>query len=298
MLVAIQTEDIAALEDKQMNTFNRILAWILIVISVLGILVCALGIAGSWMINDTLTQEVLGLLSRAETALSRVEDSLTVADATLKDASSAIATVQEAASKLGDRIERNSPVLDRISQILQDQLGPAVNKIQDAFLKIEERIQAVNNTIETLNVLPGIQLSTLDFQLEGPKDRVGLVADAVQQLEQNVADFRAGIVQSLAPFMEKLDRIAGFLNRLDEDINTYLKQVNNLQTALASAKVNIPSTIDRITLIISIIFVWIILAQLALFLVARSYLKTGRLVWQIPASAKISSNEALPASES
>ena len=281
-----------------MNTFKRILAWILIVISILGILVCALGIAGSWMINDRLTQEALGLLSRAETALSRVEDSLTFADATLKDASSAIATVQEAASKLGDRIDKNSPVLDRISQILQDQLGPAVNKIQDAFLKIEERIQAVNNTIETLNALPGIQLSTLDFQLEGSKDRVGLVADAVQQLEQSVADFRAGIVQSLAPFMEKLDRIAGFLNRLDEDINTYLKQVNNLQTALASAKVNIPSTIDRVTLMISIIFLWLILAQLALFLVARSYLKTGRLVWQIPSSEKSSLDEALPASES
>ena len=45
-----------------MSTFKRILAWILIVISVLGILVCALGVAGSWMINDSLTQSVLGLL--------------------------------------------------------------------------------------------------------------------------------------------------------------------------------------------------------------------------------------------
>ena len=61
------------------------------------------------------------------------------------------------------------------------------------------------------------------IQMEGPKDRVGLVVDAVQQLQQNVADFRAGIVQSLAPFMEKLDRIAGFLNRLDQDVNTYPK---------------------------------------------------------------------------
>src|SRR5512144_2338024 len=98
-----------------MSTLTRLLAWILIVISVLGILVCSLGIAGSWMINDSLTQEVLGLLSRAQTALSRVEDTLTLADAQLKDASSAVATVQEATAKLGDRIEKNSPVLDRIS---------------------------------------------------------------------------------------------------------------------------------------------------------------------------------------
>lgn len=282
-----------------MSTFKRILAWILIVVTVLGILVCSLGIAGSWMINDSITQEVLGLLSRAETALSRVEDTLTLADAQLKDASSAIATVQEAAAKLGDRIEENSPVLDRIAQILKDELGPAANRIRDAFLRIEERVQAVNNAIETLNALPGIQLASLDLQLEGPKERVGLVVDAVQQLQQSVADFRAGIVQSMTPFMERLDRIAGFLNRLDEEVNTYLEQVNNLQAAVASATVNIPSLIDRITLILTFVFLWVILAQLALFLVARVYLKTGRLVWQNPASEKPSSKEeALAAPDS
>jgi methyl-accepting chemotaxis protein len=278
-----------------MSTLTRILAWILIVISVLGILVCSLGIAGSWMINDSLTQEVLGLLSRAQTALSRVEDTLTLADAQLKDASSAVATIQEAAAKLGDRVEKNSPVLDRITQILKDELGPAVNKIKDAVLRLEERVQAVNNAIETLNALPGIELSTLDLQLEGPKDKVGLVADAVQQLQQSVADFRAGIVQSMAPFKERLDRVAGFLDRLEEDVNSYIKMVNNLQTAVAGAQTNIPSLIDRITLVISMIFLWIILAQLALFLVARGYLKTGRLVWQIPAPEKPSSKEALAA---
>jgi methyl-accepting chemotaxis protein len=269
-----------------MSTLKRVLAWIFIVISVLGILVCALGIAGGWMINDRLTQGILGLLSRADTALSRVEDTLSLADAQLKDASSAIATVQEAASKLGDRIEKNSPVLERISQILKDELGPAVEKIRDAFVKLEERVQAVNNAIETINALPGIELSTLDLQLEGPKDRVGLIVDGVQQLQQNVADFRAGIVQSMAPFMEKLDRIAGFLTHLDEEVNTYIKQVNNLQAALAGTMTNIPSLIDRITLMITIALLWIIAAQVALFMVARVYLKTGRMVWDFIPSRK------------
>ena len=275
-----------------MSTFKRILAWILIIISVLGILVCTVGIAGSWLINDSLTEGVLNLLTRADTALSRVEETLTLADAQLKDASAAVATVQEAASKLGDRIEKNSPVLDRISQILKDELGPAVNKIRDAFLKIEERVQIVNNAIETLNALPGIQLSTLDLQLDGPKDRIALIADSVQQLQQNVADFRAGIVQSLAPFMDKVDRIADFLTRLDGEVNTYLKQVNNLQAALTSAQQNIPSLIDRITLIISIVFVWVILAQIAIVLVARAFLKTGKMIWELMPSRH--SPEALP----
>lgn len=275
-----------------MSTFKRILAWILIVISVLGILVCTLGIAGSWMINDSLTQGILGLISRADTALSRVENTLILADAQLKDASAAVATVQEATAKFGDRIEKNSPVLDRLSQILQERLGPTVNKIRDAFIQIEERVQAVNNAIEALNALPGIQIDTLDLQLDGPKEQLGLVVDSVQQLQQNVADFRAGIVQNMAPFKERLDRIAGFLTRLDEEVNTYMKQVNTIQATLAAATTNIPSLIDRVTLLITFLFVWIVLAQIALFLVARVYLKTGKMVWDFIPSRK--SQGALP----
>lgn len=275
-----------------MSTFKGILAWIVIVISVLGILICSLGIIGSWVINDPLTREVLSLLSRAETALARVEDTLTLADAQLNNASSAISTLQEAASKLGDRIEKNSPVLDRITQILRDELEPTVTKIRDAFVKIEERVQTVNNAIEMLNALPGIQLSTLDVQLEGPREKADLVFDAVQQLRQNIEDFRAGIVQSLAPFMEKIDTIAAFLERLEQDVNTYLGQVKNIQSALANAKVNIPSTIDRISLILSVIFLWIAIAQAGLILVARLYLKTGKMIWEI--SSRKKSTDVLP----
>ncbi len=269
-----------------MSTFKRILAWILIVISVLGILVCSLGIAGSWMINDSLTRSILGLISKADTALSRVDDTLTLADATLKNASAAVATIQEAAAKLGDKVEKNSPILDRISQILKDELGPAVSKIQDAFLKLEERVQTVNNAIDTINMLPGIQLSTLDFQLDGPKEKMGLVVDAVRQLQQTVADFRAGIVQSMAPFMDTLDRIAGFLTRLEESVNTFQTQLNSLQSVLATLAVNIPSLIDRIMLALTILFLWLIITQIALFLVARVYLRTGKMVWDFIPSKK------------
>jgi hypothetical protein len=275
-----------------MSTFKRILAWIVIVISVLGILVCSLGIVGGWMINNSLTQGVLGLVSRAETALSRAENALTLADAQLKDASAAVATVQEVVANLGDRIEKNSPVLDRLSQILQDRLGPTVNKIRDAFVQIEERVQAVNNAIEALNALPGIQLSTLDLQLDGPKEQLGLVVDSVQQLQQNIADFKAGIVHNMAPFRDKLDRIAGFLNRLDEQVNVFLTKVQSIQAGLANAKLNIPSAIDTITLTLSILLLWLIIAQIALFLVARVYLKTGKMIWDAIPSRK--SQEALP----
>jgi hypothetical protein len=98
----------------------------------------------------------------------------------------------------------------------------------------------------------------------------------------------------MEPFRERLDRIAGFLTRLEEEVNTYLTRVDNLQAALATATVNIPALIDRVTLILSFVFLWIILAQIAMFLVARVYLKTGKMVWELPSADKRTSTESLP----
>ena len=278
-----------------MNTFKRILAWTLLVLSVIGILVCTFGIFGSWAINNDLTQSILKLLSSADTALSRVEGSLTLASTQLEAANSAIATAREAASQLGDRIENNSPILDKIIGTLKDEVGPAINKVREVLLQIEDRIQSVNSTIEVVNKLPGIELPTLNLELKALRDQVNKVDDAVQQLQKNILDFRAGIVKTLAPLGDKIDTIAGFLTKLEQDVNTYLKQVQNLQVAVKSLQAKVPSTIDNLTILITVLLLWNILAQASLILLSSLYIRTGRMVWDISASEKPSSKEALPA---
>ena len=267
-----------------MSTFKRILAWTLVAISILGILICALGIIGSWLINEPLTDGLLKLISGAEAALSRVENSLALAGDQIKEANSALTQAREAASQLGDRIENNSPILDLIAQTLNEGLGPAVQRIREAFLQIQERVLVVNNTIEALNRLPGIQLPTLTLQLQALNDQADKIADAVQQLQKNISDFRSGIVENLAPLMNRVDRIAAFLTTLEQDVNAYLDQVKNLQSAMQGMRAAIPSAIDKISILVSILFVWLILAQVSLLLVARVYIKTGRMVWDLTSS--------------
>lgn len=264
-----------------MSTFKKILAWILVVISVLGILVCSIGVIGSWMVNEQLTTRILNLLTGAQVALSKVETSLTLASTQLHTANSAIATAREAATQLGDRIENNSPVLDTVISVLKDEVGPTVARIRDVFLEIEDRVQTVNSSIELLNNLPGIEIPTLNLEFQGIRDKVKAVEDAVQQLQQNILDFRAGIVKSLAPFREKIDAIAAFLVRIEEDVNTYLKQVRNLQVLLVGVKARVPAAIDSLTILISVILLWTVITQISLILLASLYLRTGRMVWDI-----------------
>ena len=277
-----------------MSTFKKILAYILIAISIVGLLVCTFGVIGSWIINTRLTNGILNLLTGTQVALSRVENTLNLASTQLNAANSTIATVRDSASQLGDRFESNSPILDKITNLLKDEVGPTIQKVRDVFTEIEDRVQTVNNAIEVVNNLPGVQIPTLNLEFQTIRDKVAALQDAVQQLQKNILDFKSGIIKSLAPFVDKIDTIAAFLTGLEKDVNQYLDQVRRIQVAIQNVKNNIPSIIDGITIAITILFLWTILAQASLLLLASLYLRTGRMVWEIPASEKPSSKDALP----
>jgi uncharacterized phage infection (PIP) family protein YhgE len=263
-----------------MRTFKRVLAWILVVVSILGVLGFAAGIVGSWVINTRLTNGLVNLVSGVQGALSSVEDSLNRASTQLQTASSAVATIRDNASQLGEDVGKNTPLLDKINSTLSEQLGPGINKIRDLFQPILERIQGINNTLETLNALPGINLPTLSPQIQALNDQIQQVTDAVQQLQANLVDFKTGVVKDvLDRFLARVDQIANFLTNIQQDVNTYLKQVGLVQVALESLKAKIPPTIDAFTILFTMVLVWGILSQISLLLAAWLYIKTGRMIW-------------------
>ena len=59
-----------------MRTFKRIVAWIVVVIAIIGIILAVAGIAGSWVVNNQVTTVTLNLLSAGQKAVTTVLDPL------------------------------------------------------------------------------------------------------------------------------------------------------------------------------------------------------------------------------
>ncbi|HJS19741.1 MAG TPA: hypothetical protein VJ785_13420 [Anaerolineales bacterium] len=276
-----------------MNTFRRILAWTVVVLSIIGILICSLGVMGAWLINAPLTDGLLKLVSAAQAPLSSVEEVLSRSSTKIEGASASVDSVSKSASQLGDNFENNSPILDRMTQKLREELSPIVEEIREALLPIQELLTSVNNTLEALNTLPGVELPTLTPKAEALNERAGTVRDSVQELETNISDIKSGVVENrLVPFIDRIDRLAGLLAALEEEVNTDLEQLRDLQAALANVQAKIPSVIDGISIAFSILFLWLVLAQVSLVFVARLYLRTGQRVWEIIPPEK--SSESAP----
>jgi hypothetical protein len=263
-----------------MDTIKRILAWITVVIAVIGILACLAGVIGSWAVNERLTNGILSLLSGVQVQLASIEDLLIRAGDHLQTTNEALQSIQEAASQLGTRIEENTPILDRITGVFNERLLPSINTVREIFRPIREGVVAVNNSLEALNALPGVDLPTLTNQLEALDQQIAEVALAVEQLQGNIADLRAGVVENvLVPFLERIEGITGTVTALLENVNAYIGQLDNLQAAVTNLQARIPGTIDLISFVLSIVFIWLALAQTSLVLVAWLYLRTGRLIW-------------------
>jgi chaperonin cofactor prefoldin len=145
-----------------------------------------------------------------------------------------------------------------------------------------ESVLAVNDRLETLNALPGIQLPTLSNQIEAANERIQEVRDSIQQLQASVEDFKTGVVETLlVPFLDRIENITNRLTDLEQIVNGFLEQIDQLQVAVQNLQTRIPRTVDIGTIILSLVLIWLVLAQISLILIARFYLRTGRMIWAL-----------------
>ena len=264
-----------------MSTFKKILAWLFVIISLIGILACAAGIVGGWVINDRFTDGLLGLLDGVQSLATSLEDPLTNASASLNTANTAISTLRDFGSQLGESASENTPIFDSISDVIQEQLSPTIDKLREIFAAIMDSLDAINSAIEALNMLPGVNLPTLSQLLEDANQLVQDIEDAIGELQSSVEDFKAGVVQDVSAALSSIiEPIANLLVNLEELVNTSLERIDSLQAGVAELQEKLPTAIDLLTVASTIVLFWLILAQVSLFLAARFYLKSGRLLWE------------------
>ena len=86
-----------------MRTFKRIVAWIVVVIAILGMLAMVAGVIGSWIINSRVMVITLDLLSAGEHALTATKDGLNQVDQRLDISHKSINKVDEVVTLKTDR---------------------------------------------------------------------------------------------------------------------------------------------------------------------------------------------------
>jgi len=259
-----------------LNIVGRILVALLMLLAVLGFISSVAGIAGVWVARSYARSAVIDVTSVTTKTLTAVNNGLGRVNTQVQDARQKLTQVNDAAANLGNRIEANSPLVDKFNQLVNTNLAPSLEKVSTTAATVHDAVVSLNSKLEVLNRLPNIQVPTLTSQLSAISDRAQEAQAAVQDMRTSLTDVKAGLVTTVvAAVTQRTARIDTALARIQDTVNTYQATVTRTQDRVTSISNNILLLLDVGVVSLTLLF-FIFAVGLVLFLwVCWQFVRTG-----------------------
>ena len=176
----------------------------------------------------------------------------------------------------GNRIDANSPLVDKFNQLVNTNLAPSLEKLSTATAAVHDAVVSLNSKLELLNRLPNVQVPTLTNQLSAVSDRAQQAQTAVQDLQTSLADVKSGLVTTVvAAVTQRTARIDAALARIQDTVNTYQATVARTQRRVTSTSNLILLLIDVSVVSLTLLFIIFAIGLVLLMWVCWQFVRTG-----------------------
>ena len=251
-----------------MRTFKRVLVWIMVVLSVLGIVVVLGSFVGSWIVRNTVTDVTVELLTVGETAVSSVSDGLNRVDDRLDTSQDNLVILEDDIAAAGETVSDTNVVGTVIKRTTSDETALAITEARSTAVGLADTVAALDAAIEAANQVPFVNLDGVAFSA------VGQVADGLEELEEDIAEFRVGVQERKDEKIEdSVDFLTGMTNKMSigiaevqSNINAVDTQLAGTSTNLADAKVTLPRIYTTITVVVNLILLLVGAAFISLLM--------------------------------
>lgn len=261
-----------------MQTFKTILAVIVVMLGVTGIILCGVGIWYSWSLNTPLTEGLTETLTTAESILTRADEGVERINSGIGVARQATSTIQGAVLAAGDTIVNTDIAFTVLERTVGDTLFPVIVEAAESSRAIAGTIIGINDALESANRLPFVEVPTLSDELNvvaaeltAARERVDEIRGEIQTAKETAVGRPVSAVTSRTePLLERLDVAQATLREVNSRIDRTLAGLGLLRGRL-------PGLLDALSVVLTLVFLWLILAQGALTWQGWSYLR-GRSV--------------------
>ena len=255
---------------------KRILVGVLMFLAVVGLIVDVAGLVGVWVVRGPAYNDVTDVTARLTHALGTVDNGLTRVNTQVQDAQQALTRVNNEAAQLGDNIPANSPLVDRLSQLVNTDLGPRIENVRSTASTIHDAVVSFNGALVALNRLPGVSTPRLNDELASVSQHAQDAQAAVQDLRTRLAGMKAGVAtKAEAAVTQVTARISDALTRVQTLVNKYQAKVTDTQARVTSASNRILTLINLLAVSLTILFIIFALGLVLLIWVCWQYVRTG-----------------------
>lgn len=262
-----------------MSTFKRILLYAAMVISILVLVLSVAGIIGAWAYNTPATEAILDILVPVTNALQRSEELVNTTGQSLTRVSTALDTAGSRVQEIGDDVAEKEIVLEAASLIVGEDVRPALQEASDSIRSVYDTVGALEEAIQTFNAIPFIDVEVPGAEPLGNL-RTGMeeVATTAEDLVVTLQEKKAEIVS------ETVTEVTQPIDRLNSRVGEIRTGLADLETRLGASITNLlrlqeelPSWIDMLCIATTVFLLWVIISQIAVFVLCRKMLQ-GKLV--------------------
>lgn len=238
---------------------------------VVGALVCVLAIV-VLVSGRTWVQERVDVLQSG--ALQALEQAVTVGDQAIAGLESGAQTIDDIKTQ-AESLAAN-PALDEVAlNALQTKLAPLAeryNGARERYVTLREKATNLLDTVQRLErLVPGLDLP------QGPNDLVNTIDEKLTDLDQAVNDL-SGRASERTGATATATAIAAAATRLETGIENATQLATNIKTNIEEMKGSVEGVVDHVglwltygTIVGVILFIWILLLNLALFALGRRW---------------------------
>jgi len=252
---------------------RKILAWMLIVLSLIFLLLSVAGIAMAWIYNEPLTRETAARLNEIDNELAQAETTLKSTHAELERALRLVDAAQTALEQLAEQSTNADSLLDGIQSSLDDKLLPELKTTRERLATARTSLDDLRSLILSLESIPFIDLSFPDqlvTDLIDSADTLDIEIANAEDMAKRASTFVSDTSYLLGgDLTETRDSLQIFLTAVEEyqvKVSGWREQVGDLNDAL-------PVWIDRASISLTIFLLWFGLSQFGLLLHGRMLLR-------------------------
>jgi hypothetical protein len=269
------------IQEERMKILKRILAVVLMLMSVLLGLLSIGGIVGSWSLSNSLTDGLVTVLSGADRILGTTEGALSRLENRVGTARDEVTSFEEAVVGAAEDFVEKPVVLTALSERLDLGIGPAVSNLRDTVQEVRETLIGIQNAIEAVNALPFVSLGE---DLPGA-ERLAKLSEGATALSEGLQAMRDGVREAKAEAAaEVVLRVGKATARVDvglEAIETATTgmagQVSETRSEIAAFQARATLWLDLGAVALTVLFLWLLFAHVVTFLVGLSLLRDKNL---------------------
>ena len=260
-----------------MRILKRVLAVVIMVVSVLLIALFVAGIVGNWMANKAVTDATVQVLGGADRVLGRTEQALTRLDTAVGNARARVDAFDESVAAAGENFAENPVILTALSERLDLGVGPAVDEVRGTVQTIRETALAAQNTVQTLNTLPFVSIGSSvgeESRLQRLSEGVTSLTEGVQELRGGVREAKAGASTAVAWAIGRAtSRLDAGLANIETTVAGYGAEVSALRTQVSELQSALTFWLDVVSVVITLLLLWLIFAHVVTFVYGLSLLR-------------------------